>query len=76
MPAHARHKGLKTRRDKKIMEYYTLKEIKEKTHITLRLLRGFIKTGELKASKVGRSYIVQEVDLIDFLNSKKVNKRI
>ena len=53
------------------MEIYTLQELSKKLNITIIVLRRYIKSGMLKASKIGRSYIVQETDLKEFLDNYK-----
>jgi len=46
---------------------YTLPEIGEKLNLTVFTLRNYIKTGKLKAVKMGKSYRVEETALKDFL---------
>jgi predicted site-specific integrase-resolvase len=53
------------------MEIYNLQDLSKKLNITIIVLRRYIKSGMLKASKIGRSYIVQETDLKEFLDNYK-----
>jgi hypothetical protein len=54
---------------------YDLKTLSKKFNISVRILRRYIKKGDLTASKVGRSYYVTDFNLGLFLNLKEVVKR-
>lgn len=54
--------------------YYTLKEASEVVHIGVRTLREYVKDGKIKASKVGRSYLVGETELDRFIKSREGGK--
>ena len=59
---------------------YTLQELSRDLEISVKDLRKYVKKGLLKASKIGRSYIVHHGDLDLFLKSnvylpKKAHKR-
>lgn len=58
------------------MDYkaYTLKEVSEKLDIHITTLRGYVKSGKLKATKLGNKYIVSEDNYIDFVNGKGTNE--
>ena len=58
------------------MDYkaYTLKEVSEKLDIHITTLRGYVKSGKLKATKLGNKYIVSEDNYIDFVNGKVTNE--
>ncbi|QTA89446.1 helix-turn-helix domain-containing protein [Desulfonema magnum] len=48
---------------------YTLKELSKDLDIDVKVLREYIKKGHLRASKVGRTYLVSSVDLKAFLDT-------
>lgn len=54
------------------MEVYTLKKLSDKLDVGVRVLREYIKAGELQASKIGKQYVVTEKQLQVFLDSKLV----
>lgn len=54
------------------LKVYELKEVCELLKINLRVLRRYIKDGEIKASKIGRKYIITEASLKDFLERNEV----
>lgn len=58
------------------MDYkaYTLKEVSEKLDIHITTLRSYVKSGKLKATKLGNKYIVSEDNYIDFVNGKGTNE--
>lgn len=49
---------------------YSLEDLSKKLKIGTRTLREYVKRGELKAKKVGRSYFVTEANLRAFLEPK------
>lgn len=53
----------------KIATVYTLEEIAEMLKVTRRTLYTYIKTGALKAIKIGRTWRVTEKQLDEFMNS-------
>ena len=46
---------------------YVLKDLSRKLKISIRTLRKYVKSGELKAKKIGRAYYVTEPNLMTFL---------
>jgi len=46
---------------------YNLKDLSKKLKISIRTLREYVKSGELKAKKIGKAYYVTEVSLMAFL---------
>lgn len=54
------------------LKVYELKEVCELLKINLRVLRRYIKDGEIKASKIGRKYIITETHLKEFLEKNEV----
>jgi excisionase family DNA binding protein len=46
---------------------YDLKDLSKKLKISVRTLRKYVKSGRLKAKKVGRAYYVTEPNLMAFL---------
>jgi excisionase family DNA binding protein len=51
---------------------YTLQDLAEKTGIGLQTWRKYAASGELKASKVGRSYLVWPHNSEEFIKSREV----
>ena len=47
---------------------YDLPALSKKLNIGVRTLREYIKSGKLKAKKVGKAYFVTEPNLLNFLN--------
>lgn len=50
------------------IKIYTLKELETVLHVTYRSLLTYIKTGKLKAVKIGHSWRVSEDNLKAFIN--------
>jgi len=48
---------------------YNLKDLSKKLKISVRTLREYVKSGELKAKKVGRAYYITEPNLMAFFGS-------
>lgn len=46
---------------------YDLKDLSKKLKISVRTLRQYIKSGKLKAKKIGKAYYVTEPNLMAFL---------
>lgn len=51
-------------------KFYTLKEIEDVLQVSNRTLREYIKTGKLKAVKIGGKYVVSESNYNDFISGK------
>lgn len=51
------------------LKMYQLSEVADLLGCSYRTVRSYIKTGRLRASKIGRRYCVEEGDLRDFLLS-------
>lgn len=51
-----------------IEQHYTLEEVSTLLKISVRALRARIKSGDLKAVKIGKEYRVAESDLNDYLS--------
>jgi len=47
---------------------YDLKDLSKKLKISIRTLRVYVKSGKLKAKKVGKAYYVTEPNLMAFLD--------
>lgn len=54
-----------------MVKTYTVKEIEDILHVQGRAIRRYIASGELRASKIGNGYVVQEADLMEFLEKRK-----
>lgn len=50
------------------IKFFTTLELASKLQVTPQTVREYIKQGKLKAQKVGRSFLVSEKNLLDFLN--------
>ena len=55
------------------MKIYDLQEVCEILMMNIQTTRIYIKEGKLKASKVGRKYVITEEDFKAFLESQRVN---
>jgi excisionase family DNA binding protein len=55
------------------MKIYDLNEVCEILKMNIQTIRIYIKEGKLKASKVGRKYVITEEDFKAFLESQRVN---
>ena len=51
---------------------FTLQDLADKTGIGLQTWRKYAASGELKASKIGRSYLVWPHNFEEFINSREV----
>ena len=47
---------------------YDLKDLSRKLKISIRTLRKYVKSGKLKARRVGKAYYVTEPNLMAFLD--------
>ena len=54
---------------KELMKVYTLEELIEVLQVTRRTLYNYIKTGKLKAAKMGKYWRVTEKQLEEFLKA-------
>ena len=54
------------------MTVYTLPDLAEVLDLSIRTLREYIKRGELRASLVGRHYLVTWQDLKKFLQERQL----
>ena len=55
-----------------LTKFYTLAEISEMTHTSIPYLKGFIYKETLKATKISKCYLVNEYELLKFLESMEV----
>ena len=65
-----RLRGRKEHQNMNETPVYNLKDLSKKLKISIRTLREYIKSGELKAKKVGRAYYITEPKLMAFLSSE------
>ncbi len=49
------------------LKLWTVREISQKLNLTEVTIRTYIKDGKLKAKRIGKQYLIDEADLIDFL---------
>lgn len=54
----------------KDLELYTIEELTELLQVTQRTIYNWIKSGKLKAFKIGRGWRVKREDLDAFLNER------
>ena len=52
------------------LKLYTVREVAKKLKLTEVTIRTYIKTGNLQAKRIGKQYLIDETDLIDFLTRK------
>lgn len=57
---------------KMLTRFYTLAEISEMTHISIPYLKGLIDKGTIKATKTAKCFLVNEYELLKFLESMEV----
>ena len=50
------------------IKLYTLEELSEKLSVTVYTLRNYIRSGKLKAAKIGGKWRVSEENLLRFIN--------
>lgn len=55
-----------------LTRFYTLTEISEMTHISIPYLKNLIDNGTLKATKMSKCYLVNEYELLKFIESMEV----
>ena len=55
-----------------LTRFYTLTEISEMTHTSIPYLKGLIDSGTIKATKMSKCYLVNEYELLKFLESMEV----
>jgi len=49
------------------LKLYTVREVAKKLKLTEITIRTYIRTGNLKAKRIGKQYLINETDLINFL---------
>lgn len=54
-------------------DFYNLQEIAELLNMNLQTIRKYVRAGELKASKIGKQYIITKENLKAFIDSKQIN---
>lgn len=57
------------------MKLYDLDEVVELLGLNIQTIRIYIKEGKLKASKVGRKYVVTEDAIKEFLKANEVQPK-
>jgi len=57
------------------LKVYELKEVSKLLKINIRVLREYIKNKKIKASKIGRKYVITEQDLNNFINGSTEEKK-
>lgn len=56
-------------------KYLTSVEVAEVLRISAYTVREWIRDGKLRASKIGKAYLVSDVDLFKFVESKRTKKQ-
>lgn len=46
---------------------YTVKELESVLHVKSKAIRGYIKSGKLKATRIGKGYIIKAEDVKQFI---------
>lgn len=59
---------------KKEFEVYTVNDVAQSLGMNIETIREYIKRGELKASKVGRKYIITMDNYRDFIKSNELQR--
>lgn len=59
---------------KKELEVYTVNDVAKSLGMNIETIREYIKRGELKASKVGRKYIITIDNYKDFIKSNELQR--
>lgn len=57
---------------KMLTRFYTLTEISDMTHTSIPYLKGLIDKGIIKATKMSKCYLVNEYELLKFIESMEV----
>ena len=57
-----------------VKEFYTLEQLSAELDICERVLRDYVRNGELNASKLGRRYIISREDITEWLKKNKTTK--
>ena len=57
------------------MKLYDLDEVVELLGLNIQTIRIYIKEGKLKASKVGRKYVVTDEEIKEFLKANEVQPK-
>lgn len=52
-------------------EYLTTKDVAKRLNLALSTVTYYIRQGELRATKLGRGYRIEEKDLMEFIESRK-----
>lgn len=55
------------------LKMYNLHDLENFTGLGVQTWRRYINSGELKASKIGKSYLVSEHNYLKFIESKEVS---
>lgn len=55
-----------------IQEFYTAKEISDKLKLNVMTIYRYIKSGKLKAYKIGKEFRIEKQEFDDFLNNVKI----
>jgi len=55
------------------LKMYNLQDLENFTGLGVQTWRRYINSGELKASKIGKSYFVSEHNYLKFIESKEVS---
>ena len=53
------------------IKFYTIPEISEVLEVTPKTIRAYIKKGKIKSKRVGRSILITENNIREFLDIKK-----
>lgn len=60
---------------KRSLELYTVRDFAEMTGLHIVTVRNYIKRGELRASKIGRKYIITSDSFKDFIKANTIETK-
>ncbi len=58
-----------------MLKFYELQEVAEMLKINLRVLRQYVREGKIKASKIGRKYLITDEALKEFIKENEIKAK-
>lgn len=52
-----------------MQDFFTVSQVASELHLSIETVRRYIKTGKLKASKPGKSFIIMRTELLRFITN-------
>lgn len=59
--------------EKKLENYYTIRETAEKLKINTHTLHNWIRSGQISCYRSGRRYLFSENNILNYLNKNRIN---